>query len=145
MILNCIYNLTSPDNDGEPSRVSTSGIPSNGSGWPTVVSPGAIFLVFGYSAFVGIFFGFSPADKASLLSQMRHGMGNFPLINKSDLCYDSWYKAAKPDHAVHSSDALVIARRRQRKLRVPGEGRKVYIPFIQVLLRVPSGQILSIR
>lgn len=35
--------------------------------WPTSVSPGAILLASGFSAFVGIFFGFYPAWKASLL------------------------------------------------------------------------------
>ena len=35
--------------------------------WPTSVSVGAVMLAFGFSAFVGIFFGFYPAWKASLL------------------------------------------------------------------------------
>jgi putative ABC transport system permease protein len=35
--------------------------------WPTTVSPGAIALAFGFSAAVGIFFGFYPARKASAL------------------------------------------------------------------------------
>ncbi len=35
--------------------------------WPTTVSVGAILLASGFSAFVGIFFGFYPAWKASLL------------------------------------------------------------------------------
>ena len=37
-------------------------------GWSTVVSPLSIILAFGFSALVGIFFGFYPAYKASLLS-----------------------------------------------------------------------------
>lgn len=37
-------------------------------GWPTVVSPLSIMLAFGFSALVGIFFGFYPAYKASLLN-----------------------------------------------------------------------------
>jgi putative ABC transport system permease protein len=37
-------------------------------GWSTVVSPLSIVLAFGFSALVGIFFGFYPAYKASLLS-----------------------------------------------------------------------------
>ncbi len=37
-------------------------------GWPTVVSPFAMFLAFGFSGIVGIFFGFYPAYKASLLN-----------------------------------------------------------------------------
>jgi putative ABC transport system permease protein len=48
--------------------VSTSMILSNLSGWPTVVSPVSIFLAFGFSGFIGIFFGFYPAYKASLLN-----------------------------------------------------------------------------
>ena len=37
-------------------------------GWPTTVSPLSIILSFGFSGIVGIFFGFYPAYKASLLS-----------------------------------------------------------------------------
>lgn len=37
-------------------------------GWPTEVSPISILLAFGFSAFVGVFFGFYPAYKASLLN-----------------------------------------------------------------------------
>ncbi|MGD0822789.1 MAG: ABC transporter permease [Desulfomonilia bacterium] len=36
--------------------------------WPTVVSPLAVLLAFGFSGFIGIFFGFYPAYKASLLN-----------------------------------------------------------------------------
>ena len=36
--------------------------------WPTVVSPIAVLLAFGFSGFIGIFFGFYPAYKASLLN-----------------------------------------------------------------------------
>jgi len=36
-------------------------------GWPTFVSAGAVGLAAGFSCFVGIFFGFYPAWKASLL------------------------------------------------------------------------------
>ncbi|MDR1740244.1 MAG: ABC transporter permease [Synergistaceae bacterium] len=35
--------------------------------WPTYVSPAAVMLAAGFSAFVGVFFGFYPAWKASLL------------------------------------------------------------------------------
>ncbi len=48
--------------------VSTSVVLSNISGWPIVVSPVSIFLAFGFSGFIGIFFGFYPAYKASLLN-----------------------------------------------------------------------------
>jgi putative ABC transport system permease protein len=37
-------------------------------GWPTFVSPLSVLLAFGFSAMVGIFFGFYPAYKASLLN-----------------------------------------------------------------------------
>ncbi len=37
-------------------------------GWTTVVSPFSIILAFGFSGLVGIFFGFYPAYKASLLN-----------------------------------------------------------------------------
>jgi len=36
-------------------------------GWPIVVSPESIALAFGVAGFVGIFFGFYPARKASRL------------------------------------------------------------------------------
>jgi ABC-type antimicrobial peptide transport system permease subunit len=35
--------------------------------WPALVSTPSIFVSFGFSAMVGIFFGFYPARKASLL------------------------------------------------------------------------------
>lgn len=37
-------------------------------GWPTLISPLSIFLSFGFSGAVGVFFGFYPAYKASLLN-----------------------------------------------------------------------------
>src|SRR5512143_766745 len=48
--------------------VSTALILSSVSGWPTVVSILSILLAFGFSGFIGIFFGFYPAYKASLLN-----------------------------------------------------------------------------
>ncbi len=48
--------------------VSTSLVLSSVSGWPTVVSPLSIVTAFGFSGFIGIFFGFYPAYKASLLN-----------------------------------------------------------------------------
>jgi putative ABC transport system permease protein len=37
-------------------------------GWPTVVSPISVIFAFGFSGLIGIFFGFYPAYKASLLN-----------------------------------------------------------------------------
>ncbi len=48
--------------------VSTAVVLSTISGWPTVVSILSIFLAFSFSGFIGIFFGFYPAYKASLLN-----------------------------------------------------------------------------
>jgi putative ABC transport system permease protein len=48
--------------------ISTSMTLSSLSGWPTIVSPLSIIMAFGFSGFIGIFFGFYPAYKASLLN-----------------------------------------------------------------------------
>lgn len=48
--------------------VSGSKILSSLAGWPTIVSPFSVFLAFGFSGLVGIFFGFYPAYKASNLN-----------------------------------------------------------------------------
>jgi len=48
--------------------VTGSSILSAAAGWTTIVSPLSIILAFGVSGLVGIFFGFYPAYKASLLS-----------------------------------------------------------------------------
>jgi putative ABC transport system permease protein len=48
--------------------VTGSEILSMVAGWPTVVSPFAALLAFVFSGVVGIFFGFYPAYKASLLN-----------------------------------------------------------------------------
>ena len=37
-------------------------------GWATIVSPLSVLLAFGFSGLVGLFFGFYPAYKASLLN-----------------------------------------------------------------------------
>ncbi len=48
--------------------ISTSLVLSSISGWPTVVSLLSILLAFSFSGLIGIFFGFYPAYKASLLN-----------------------------------------------------------------------------
>ena len=48
--------------------VTGSYILSAAAGWATIVSPLSIILAFGFSGLVGIFFGFYPAYKASLLN-----------------------------------------------------------------------------
>ncbi len=48
--------------------VSGSKILAMAAGWTTVVSPFSILMAFGFSGLVGIFFGFYPAYKASLLN-----------------------------------------------------------------------------
>ena len=45
---------------------AASSLISKLAGWPTTVSPASIALAFGFSAAVGIFFGFYPARKAAL-------------------------------------------------------------------------------
>jgi putative ABC transport system permease protein len=48
--------------------VSGSAILSAVAGWPTIVSPLSIIMAFGFSGLIGVFFGFYPAYKASLLN-----------------------------------------------------------------------------
>jgi putative ABC transport system permease protein len=52
---------------GTIGGVAVSKIISALAGWSTVISPFSIILAFGFSAMVGIFFGYYPAYKASLL------------------------------------------------------------------------------
>jgi len=48
--------------------ITTAGAVGSALGWSTSVSVAAILLAFGFSAVVGIFFGFYPARKAALLN-----------------------------------------------------------------------------
>jgi putative ABC transport system permease protein len=46
----------------------TAAVISKTADWPVAVSPFSVLLAFGFSAFIGIFFGFYPAYKASLMN-----------------------------------------------------------------------------
>jgi len=53
---------------GSVFGISSSMILSSALGWPIAVTAPSILLAFGFSGFIGIFFGFYPAYKASLLN-----------------------------------------------------------------------------
>lgn len=48
--------------------IATSKLLTGLVGWPTIVSPFSVVFAFGFSGLIGIFFGFYPAYKASLLN-----------------------------------------------------------------------------
>ncbi|MBI5755824.1 MAG: FtsX-like permease family protein, partial [Nitrospirae bacterium] len=66
LILSLIGGIT-----GIVIGIAGSKILSMLAGWPTIVSPLSIILAFGFSGLVGIFFGFYPAYKASLLNPVE--------------------------------------------------------------------------
>jgi putative ABC transport system permease protein len=66
MILSLIGGIA-----GIIAGISSSELISAFAGWDTVVSPFSILLAFGFSGLVGIFFGFYPAYKASLLDPIE--------------------------------------------------------------------------
>jgi putative ABC transport system permease protein len=51
--------------------VAVSELVAKKAGWPIVISPHSILLAFGVAGFVGIFFGFYPARKASRLDPIE--------------------------------------------------------------------------
>ena len=51
--------------------IAASRLLAREAGWPIVLSPGAIAIAFGFSAAVGIFFGFYPARRASRLDPIQ--------------------------------------------------------------------------
>ena len=52
---------------GTLAGIIGSHVIANAFAWPTRVSAAAILLAFGFSAAIGIFFGFYPASKAAML------------------------------------------------------------------------------
>ena len=53
---------------GVLAGVGTARLMANSFGWNTLISPGAVLMAFGFSAFVGLFFGLWPARRAAALN-----------------------------------------------------------------------------
>jgi len=53
---------------GVAMGVAGAKVASNFAGWPTIISSHSMFIAFGFSALVGVFFGLYPANKASRLN-----------------------------------------------------------------------------
>jgi putative ABC transport system permease protein len=51
--------------------ITGSQVISRGFGWAVEISPFSVVLAFGFSALVGIFFGYFPAVKASMLNPIE--------------------------------------------------------------------------
>ncbi len=56
---------------GAVTGIAAAKVISAVAGWSTVVSPFSVILAFGFSVLVGIFFGYYPAYKASLLNPIQ--------------------------------------------------------------------------